>query len=54
MGVDRPPAVGAQIPGKMIAQPIVDIQVEIKTGARYSIDLTGLKMLDIDQALQCA
>ncbi len=46
--IDRPERAGPAIPGQVIAQSVVDIEVEIEAGARYMLELVRLKMLNLD------
>ena len=54
MGVDRPESARPAIRGQVIAQSVIDIQVEIEAVARHVLELVRLKVLNLDEALECA
>ena len=43
---------GSQGRREMITQPVVDIEIKVEALAGDPVELTGLEMLDLDQAAQ--
>ena len=54
MGVDGPKSAGVTCLGEMIAQTVVDVEVEVEAGGGDALELVGLEVLNFDVALEGA